>query len=99
MKTLKDIKVGETVTVVKLHGEGPVKRTILDESGISVQPLRAEMEAASWDGRIAFFPDGLSVEFEPGALPGQTEATGLFVDHTSAVKDLIQDWAAPESRD
>lgn len=76
-----------------------VMRTILDESGISVQPLRAEMEAASWDGRIAFFPDGLSVEFEPGALPSQTEATGLFVDHTSAVKDLIQDWAAPESRD
>ena len=23
MKTLKDVKVGETVTVVKLHGEGP----------------------------------------------------------------------------
>lgn len=26
MKTLKDAKVGETVTVAKLHGEGPVKR-------------------------------------------------------------------------
>ena len=25
MKTLKDAKVGETVTVAKLHGEGPVK--------------------------------------------------------------------------
>ena len=24
MKTLKDAKVGETVTVAKLHGEGPV---------------------------------------------------------------------------
>ena len=24
MKTLKDVKVGETVTVAKLHGEGPV---------------------------------------------------------------------------
>lgn len=30
MKTLKDAKVGETVTVVKLHGEGPVKRRIMD---------------------------------------------------------------------
>ena len=30
MKTLKDVKVGETVTVVKLHGEGPVKRRIMD---------------------------------------------------------------------
>ena len=30
MKTLKDAKVGETVTVSKLHGEGPVKRRIMD---------------------------------------------------------------------
>ena len=30
MKTLKDVKVGETVTVAKLHGEGPVKRRIMD---------------------------------------------------------------------
>ena len=30
MKTLKQAKVGETVKVVKLHGEGPVKRTIMD---------------------------------------------------------------------
>ena len=30
MKTLKDVKVGETVTVSKLHGEGPVKRRIMD---------------------------------------------------------------------
>lgn len=30
MKTLKNAKVGETVKVVKLHGEGPVKRRIMD---------------------------------------------------------------------
>ena len=30
MKTLKDAKVGETVTVVKLHGEGALKRLIMD---------------------------------------------------------------------
>lgn len=30
MKTLKDVKVGETVKVVKLTGEGPVKRRIMD---------------------------------------------------------------------
>ena len=30
MKTLKDVKVGETVTVVRLHGEGPVKRRIMN---------------------------------------------------------------------
>ena len=30
MKTLRETRVGETVTVVKLHGEGPVKRRIMD---------------------------------------------------------------------
>jgi ferrous iron transport protein A len=30
MKTLKDAKVGETVTVAKLHGDGPVKRRLMD---------------------------------------------------------------------
>ena len=30
MKTLKDAKVGQTATVVKLHGEGAVKRRIMD---------------------------------------------------------------------
>ena len=30
MKTLKQAKVGETVKVVKLTGEGPVKRRIMD---------------------------------------------------------------------
>ena len=30
MKTLKEAKVGSTVKVVKLHGEGAVKRRIMD---------------------------------------------------------------------
>ena len=30
MKTLKDAQVGETVTIAKLHGDGPVKRRIMD---------------------------------------------------------------------
>ncbi len=30
MKTLRDIGVGGTATVVKLHGEGAVKRRIMD---------------------------------------------------------------------
>ena len=30
MKTLKDIKVGKTVRVVKLHGVGALKRRIMD---------------------------------------------------------------------
>ena len=34
MKTLRQIGIGETVKVVKLHGEGAVKRRIMD-MGIS----------------------------------------------------------------
>lgn len=30
MKTLKDVKIGEAVKVVKLTGEGPVRRRIMD---------------------------------------------------------------------
>ena len=30
MNTLKQAKIGETVKVVKLHGEGAVKRRIMD---------------------------------------------------------------------
>ncbi len=39
MKTLKEAKVGETVKVLKLHGEGAVKRRIMDmgiTKGVSV---------------------------------------------------------------
>ncbi|MBO4963256.1 MAG: ferrous iron transport protein A [Clostridia bacterium] len=30
MKTIKDLKVGESAVVKKLYGEGPVKRRIMD---------------------------------------------------------------------
>ena len=40
MKTLKESKIGDTVRVVKLHGEGAVKRRIMDmglTKGVDVQ--------------------------------------------------------------
>ena len=30
MKTLKEVRIGETCKVVKLHGEGAIKRRIMD---------------------------------------------------------------------
>lgn len=30
MKTLREAKIGDTVKVVKLHGEGAIKRRIMD---------------------------------------------------------------------
>ncbi len=40
MKTLREAKIGDTVRVVKLHGEGAVKRRIMDmglTKGVDVQ--------------------------------------------------------------
>lgn len=40
MRTLRESKVGDTVRVVKLHGEGAVKRRIMDmglTKGVEVQ--------------------------------------------------------------
>jgi len=39
VKTLKEAKIGSTVKVVKLHGEGPVRRRIMDmglTKGVSI---------------------------------------------------------------
>ena len=52
MKSLKDVKVGETATVVKLHGEGATKRRIMDmgiTKGVEIHvrkvaPLGDQME-------------------------------------------------------
>ena len=41
MKTLKDVKVGETATVAKLHGEGPV-------NACSRQNIRAVSQRSLW---------------------------------------------------
>lgn len=54
MKTLKDVKVGQTAKVVKLHGEGAVRRRIMDmgiTKGVEifirkVAPLGDPMELA-----------------------------------------------------
>ena len=52
MKTLKDVKIGQTAKIVKLHGEGAIKRRIMDmgiTKGIEVRvrkvaPLGDPME-------------------------------------------------------
>ena len=52
MKTLKDVGVGETCVVKRLHGDGPVKRRIMDmgiTKGVEIQvrkvaPLGDPME-------------------------------------------------------
>ena len=51
MKTLKDVKVGETVTVAKLHGEGPVKRRIMDmgiTKGVEIFVRKVAPWATPW---------------------------------------------------
>ena len=52
MKTLKDVKIGESTTVLKLNGQGAVRRRIMDmgiTKGVEIQvrkvaPLGDPME-------------------------------------------------------
>ncbi len=44
MKTLRDAKIGQTVKIVKIHGEGAIKRRIMDmglTKGIDIHVLKA----------------------------------------------------------
>ena len=45
MLTLRDVKIGETATVVKLHGEGAIKRRIMDmgiTKGVVIKVVKVE---------------------------------------------------------
>ena len=54
MKTLRQAKIGETVKVVKLHGEGATKRRIMDmglTKGVAVYIRK--VSAIPWRSRCA----------------------------------------------
>ena len=55
MKTLKDVKVGETATVARLHGEGPVKRRIMDmgiTKGVEIYVRKDELSVRKADAEM-----------------------------------------------
>ena len=52
MKTLRQAKIGDTVTVVKLHGEGAVKRRIMDMGltrGVPVQVRKVAVTVRGYE--------------------------------------------------
>ena len=43
MRTLRDVKIGKTAKVVKLHGEGALRRRIMDmgiTKGVSIKVMK-----------------------------------------------------------
>lgn len=76
-----------------------VVKALLDAGGVEDPTLRAEMETIPWDGRITIDTDSLSVWFEAGTLPSQPNSTGFWVGYDQGIRDLVQDWAIPESRE
>ena len=73
MKTLKDVAVGDTCRVKKLHGEGPVKRRIMDmgiTKGVEIKvqkvaPLGDPMEVTVRDYQLSIRKaDAAMVEVE-----------------------------------
>ena len=53
MRTLRDAKVGETVRISKLHGEGAVKRRIMD-MGITKELMFLSVNWLRWGIRLKF---------------------------------------------
>lgn len=49
MKTLKDVKVGESAVIARLHGEGAVKRRIMDMGLIKGTEVKVEKVAPIGD--------------------------------------------------
>jgi len=49
MKTLKDVKVGEGAVVARLHGEGAVRRRIMDMGLVKGTELRVRRVAPAGD--------------------------------------------------
>ena len=72
MKTLRESKVGDTVRVVKLHGEGAVKRRIMDmglTKGVDVQirkvaPLGDPIEVTVRGYELSIRKDAEMIEVE-----------------------------------
>ena len=57
MKSLKDVKVGETATVVKLHGEGATKRRIMDmgiTKGVEIHVRKDVYKRQPWRRRLRY---------------------------------------------
>ena len=80
MNTLKNVKVGDTVKVVKLHGEGPVKRRIMDMGitkgvEIYVRKVASKLTTAGGGGKEP--PSSLG-----RSLPVRPFPNRLFFSHT-----------------
>ncbi len=58
MKTLRDVKVGETATVQKIHGDGALKRRIMD-MGITKGTEITVRKVAPLEGRCRHSGDVL----------------------------------------
>ena len=80
MKTLKQASVGDTVRVVKLHGEGAVKRRIMDmglTKGVEVHirkvaPLGDPVEVSVRGYELSIRKaDAEMIEIEQGRIPGK----------------------------
>ena len=84
MKTLKDAKVGETLTVMKLQGTGAIKRRIMD-MGITkgtqvhirkVAPLGLSLIHLLGGQQQPYADDKAPQVPKPQAVPDQTDEAG-----------------------
>ena len=77
MKTLKDAAIGETVTVKRIHGEGALKRRIMD-MGITDGADAARLRAVAAQSRLRTDRSGRIVRFGEKRKFTLTNKRGLY---------------------
>jgi len=95
MRTLKEAEIGETVKVVKLHGEIPIKKHIMD-MGITkgctvfirkVAPLGDPVEITVRGYELSLRKSEAElVEIEEKAEPAETEETAQPAENAEAAE-------------
>ena len=70
---------------------------LLDLAGVTDPAEREEMAAALSPEHLIFHSDSLEIFFAPGSLPGQETSLTLTLPYDGALRELLQDWAVPQS--
>lgn len=79
--------------------EAEVRRRLPELCGWVDEPeLRRAMSEALEEDMLVFFPEHVSVDFPPGALPGVENGYIISLDYKDAPEGFFQPWAVPDSQ-
>lgn len=99
LETVFDRTTGEVISGWDLFTipQAEVRAWVAEHAAPDDPVLRREMEAALAPEWIFLEPEGLSVWFPRGSLPGYESAYGWFEEYEKAPGTVLQPWAVPEA--